>query len=129
MAKGEKYFESREAYMKAYASFRAMRSSGPRNTFSQEAFFKHLQKKHKEGTDKARRFIRPVGHVENDVVIIHSNHRHLWPNPHYNVQVRTFYETPQFVTEQRWSRLIQPIIPQQAIPPIPAPQRPSAPPA
>lgn len=131
MVTAQIYFPNRDAYLQSWGKWRATRRAG--EGISQKDFYQYMRKRERQGgferKDKAE---RPVGHVENDVIIIHENHVHLWPNPHYDVRRRPFPETEVYRFERRWSRLPHPNIPNPhpniAVPPA-APQPPAAQPA
>jgi hypothetical protein len=115
---GKIYYETNQAYLNAFESWRSRQGLGD---ISQKGFYSYLKKREDQGMFKNRnKEERPIGHVERNVIIIHENHRQLWPNPHYSVRKRPFPETQRFQFERRWSRRPHPVEPEeiQAAPPV-----------
>lgn len=112
MVTAEIYYEDRQSYLKGFESWRSRQVHGA--DISQKGFFEYMKKREKQGLFKnPNKEERPIGHVEQNVIIIHGNHRHLWPNPHYRVRKRPFPETRRFQFERRWSRIPHPVEPEE----------------
>jgi hypothetical protein len=106
MVTAQIYYENQQSYLNAFGSWRSRQGNGD---ISQKGFYEYMKKREKQGMFKSRnKEERPLGHLERNVLIIDENHRHLWPNPHYNVRKRPFPETARFQFERRWSRSLQP---------------------